>query len=51
MVIFIKNGDGDQSSNPEPAVYTSYSADIFGKGIHPIVLPPAMSKQQNRLSS
>ena len=31
--------------------YISHSTNIFGKGMKPIILPPAMGKQEGRLGS
>ena len=45
MVIVVGNGHGDKSSNP------GHSTNTLGKGMNPIILPPAMVKQQDRLGS
>ena len=38
MVIVLGNGHGDTSSN------TGHSTNTLGKGMNPIILPPAMGK-------
>ena len=38
MVIVVGNGHGDTSSNP------GHSTSTFGKGMNPIILPPALGK-------
>ena len=43
MVIIVGNGHGDTSSNPE-ADCISHSTNTLGKGMNPIILPPAMGK-------
>ena len=43
MVIFVGNGHGNTSSNPGRDCI-SHSADTLGKGMNPIILPPAMGK-------
>ena len=40
MVIVVGNGHGDSSSNPG----ISHSTNTLGKGMNPIILPPAMGK-------
>ena len=42
MVFIVGNEDGDTSSNPGRADYISYSTNTLGKGMNPIILPPAM---------
>ena len=42
MVIVVGNGHGDTSSNPD--WLHSHSTDTLGKGMNPIILPPAMGK-------
>ena len=41
MVIVVGNGHGDTSSNPGR---DSHSTNTLGKGINPIILPPALDK-------
>ena len=41
MVIVVGNGHGDSSSNPD---CISHSTNTLGKGMNPIILPPAMGK-------
>ena len=41
MVIVVGNGHGDTSSNPD---CISHSTNTLGKGVNPIILPPAMGK-------
>ena len=43
MAIVIGNGHGDTSSNPGRDCI-SYSTNTLGKGMNPIILPPAMGK-------
>ena len=43
MVIVVGNGDGNTSSNPRRDCI-SHSTDTLGKGMNPIILPPAMGK-------
>ena len=45
MVIVVGNGHGDTSSNPgrDPLYFTN-STITLGKGMNPIILPPAMGK-------
>ena len=38
MIILARNGHGDTSSNPV------HSTNTLGKGMNPIILPPAMGK-------
>ena len=42
MVIVVGNGHGDTSSNPGRG--WSHSTNTLGKGMNPIILPPAMGK-------
>ena len=44
MVIVVGNGHGDTSSNPDEADCISHSTNTLGKGMNPIILPPAMGK-------
>ena len=44
MVIFVGNGHGDTSSNPAETDSISRSTNTLGKGMNPIILPPAMGK-------
>ena len=41
MVIVVGNGHGDTSSKTD---CISHSTDTLGKGMNPIILPPAMGK-------
>ena len=41
MVIVVGNGHDDTSSNPGPI---SHCTNTLGKGMNPIILPPAMGK-------
>ena len=41
MVIVVGTGHGDTSSNPG---CISHSTNTLGKGMNPIILPPAMGK-------
>ena len=43
MVIVAGIGHGDTSSNPGLIAF-SHSTNTLGKGINPIILPPAMDK-------
>ena len=43
MVIVIGNGHGDKSSNPGLDCI-SHNTNILGKGMNPIILPPAMDR-------
>ena len=43
MVIVVGNGLGDTSSNPRRDCI-SHSTNTLGKGMNPIILPPAMGK-------
>ena len=44
MVIVAANGHGDTSSNPGETDCISHSTNTFGKGMKPIILPPAIGK-------
>ena len=44
MVIVVGNGHGDTSSNPAETDCISHSTNTLGKGMNPIILPPAMGK-------
>ena len=44
MVIVVGNGHGDMSSNPGQIDCISHSTNTIGKGINPIIIPPAMGK-------
>ena len=45
VVIVVGNGHGDTSSNPGPDwLHFSHSTNTLGKGMNPIILPPAMGK-------
>ena len=44
MLIIVGNGHGDMSSNPGRDSI-SHSTNTLGKGMNPIILPPAMGKQ------
>ena len=44
MVIVVGNGHGESSSNPDETNCISHSINTLGKGINPIILPPAMGK-------
>ena len=41
MVIVVGNGHGDTSSNPGDWLHCT---NTLGKGLNPIILPPAMGK-------
>ena len=41
MVIVVGNGHGDTSSNPGRDWCISHSTNTLGKGMNPIILPPA----------
>ena len=43
MVIVIGNGHSDTSSNPGRDCI-SHSTNTLGKGMNPVILPPAMGK-------
>ena len=43
VVIVVGNGHGDSSSNPG-RVIAFHSTNTLGKGMNPIILPPAMGK-------
>ena len=44
MLIVVENGHGDTSSNPERDCI-SHSTNTLGKGMNPIILPPALVMQ------
>ena len=44
MVIIAGYGYGDMSSNPGQTDCISHSTNNLGKGMNPIILPPAMGK-------
>ena len=44
MVIVVGNGHGDTSSNTGHTDCISHSTNTLGKGMNPIILPPAMGK-------
>ena len=44
MVIVVGNGHGDTSSNLDETDCISHSTNTLGKGINPIILPPAIGK-------
>ena len=44
MVIVVGNGHGDTSSTLDEADCISHSTNTIGKGMNPIILPPAMDK-------
>ena len=44
MVIVVGNGHGDTSSILDETDCISPSTNTLGKGINPIILPPAMGK-------
>ena len=45
VVIVVGNGHGDTSSNPGRGLNCiSHSTNTLGKGMNPIILPPAMGK-------
>ena len=39
-----RNAHGDTSSNPDEPDCISHSTNTLGKGMNPIILPPAMGK-------
>ena len=45
MVIVVGNGHGDMSSNQDETDCISHSTNTLGKGMNPIILPPAMGKK------
>ena len=49
MVIVVGNGHGDTRLDETDCI--SHSTNTLGKGMNPIILPPAMGKQQGRLGS
>ena len=44
MVIVVGNGHGDSSSFLDETDCISHSTNTLGKGMNPVILPPAMSK-------
>ena len=44
MVIVVGNGHGDTSSILDETDCISHSTNTLGKGMNPIILPPAMGK-------
>ena len=44
MVIVIGNGHGDTSSNLDEADRISHSLNTLGKGLNPVILPPAVGR-------
>ena len=44
MVIVVGNGHGDTGSNPDETDCISHCTNTLGKGMNPIILPPAMGK-------
>ena len=44
MVIAVENGHGYMSSNPDETDYISHRTNTLGKGMNPIIIPPAMGK-------
>ena len=44
VVIVVGNGHGDTSSNLDETDCISHSTNTLGKGMNPIILPPAMGK-------
>ena len=44
MVIVVGNGHGDTSSNPGQDNCILHNTNTLGKGMNPIILPPAMGK-------
>ena len=44
MVIVVGNGHSDTSSNLNETDCFSQSTNTLGKGMNPIILPPAMGK-------
>ena len=44
MVIVVRNGHGDTSSNLDETDCISHRTNTFGKGMNPIILPPAIGK-------
>ena len=43
----VGNGHGDMSSNPGLDISFSHSTNTLGKGMNPVILPPAMDKWVN----
>ena len=46
MVIVVGNEHGDTSSNPGRIDCISHSTNTLGKGMNPIILPPAMGNSR-----
>ena len=44
IVSIVENGHDNTSSNPCRYCLLSLSANTFGKGVNPIILPPFMGK-------
>ena len=44
VVIAVGNEHGDTSSKPDETDCISQSTNTLGKGMNPIILPPAMGK-------
>ena len=44
IVIVLGNEHGDKSSNLDETDCISHCTNILGKGMNPIILPPAMGK-------
>ena len=44
MVIVVGIGHDDTNSNPDETDCISHSTNTLGKGMNPIILPPAMGK-------
>ena len=44
MVIVVGHGHGDSSSILDETDCISHGTNTFGKGMNPIILPPAMGK-------
>ena len=44
MIIIVGNGHSDTSSNLDETDRISHSTNTLGKGMNPIILPPAMGK-------
>ena len=44
MVIVVRNEHGDTISNLDETDCISQTTNTFGKGMNPIILPPAMGK-------
>ena len=44
IVIVVGNGYGNTCSNPDETDCISHSTNTLGKGMNPIIIPPAMGK-------